>query len=57
MEFMIRQGKEEELGLAVIGSRALKIRDLNKVRVSIKNRINEYSGTGFTEKKVDHNSV
>ena len=54
MEFKVRQGKEEELGLAIIGSRALKIRDLNSIRVKIKNRMNQYSNTGFTDVKIGH---
>lgn len=54
LEFKLRQGKDEELDLAIIGSRALKIRDLNSIRVKIKNKMNEYSGTGFKDIKVAH---
>lgn len=41
LEFDIRRGKEGELGLEEVGRRALKIRDLNKNRIEIRNRINK----------------
>ena len=45
LESDIRRGKEGELGLQEVGRRALKIRDLNKLRVQLKG-----------ETKVDHAS-
>jgi hypothetical protein len=38
-EAAIRQGLDTELGLDEIGSRALRIRDHNRIRVKIKNQI------------------
>jgi len=56
LEADIRKGKEEELGLAEVGRRALKLRDLNKTRVSIKNEIVKCTGTGFLDVKINHAS-
>lgn len=53
-EFKIKEGKDNELDLAVIGGRALFVRDLNQERIAIKNRMNSYSATGFSEVKVGH---
>ena len=43
-EYDIRKGLDDGLGLHEIGRRALKIRDLNKFRISIKNKITELAG-------------
>lgn len=56
LESDIRLGKEGELGLEEVGRRALQIRDFNKERINIKNRINEYFEEGFIERKVNHGS-
>ena len=56
LESDIRKGNEEILGLEEIGRRALKIRDLNNVRVSIKNEINSNFSEGFLEVKMNHGS-
>lgn len=56
LEAAIRQGKEGQLGLEEVGRRALKIRDFNKERVAIKNKITAAVKIGFQEKKVDHAS-
>ena len=45
-----------KLGLEEIGKRALTIREHNKRRVNAKNKINELTKTGFSDKKVDHKS-
>ena len=44
LEFDIRRGKEGELGLEEVGRRAIAIRNLNNIRVNIKNKIAEESG-------------
>jgi hypothetical protein len=54
MEFKLRLGKNEEKDLAILGSRAIKIRDLNMQRVAVKNKMNQYSHTGFKDIKVNH---
>jgi len=54
LEYDIRMGKFKEEDLAIIGARAIKIRDLNSIRVGIKNSINKYSGTGFSDLKINH---
>jgi hypothetical protein len=38
-EYAIRKCQDEELGLKEIGRRALRIRDLNKQRIAVKNEI------------------
>lgn len=53
LESDIRKGREGELGLEEVGRRAIKIRDHNKNRILIKNRIND---NWFKEVKVDHTS-
>jgi hypothetical protein len=40
--------------LIEVGRRAIKIRDKNKERVQIKNKLNMDTATGFPEFKVDH---
>ena len=56
LEADIRKGNEDILGLEEIGRRALQIRDLNSVRVSIKNQINSRFNEGFVEIKMNHGS-
>jgi len=56
LEADIRNGNEEILGLEEIGRRALKLRDLNKIRISIKNRVNSAFNQGFIEVKSNHGS-
>jgi hypothetical protein len=51
LEFDIRQGKEQELGLEEIGRRALAIRDFNKQRIAYKNSISLNK-----EVKINHTS-
>lgn len=56
LESDIRRGKEGELGLEEVGRRALQIRDLNSIRISIKNYISE-EFEEFQEKKYNHASA
>jgi len=56
LESDIRKGKEGELGLEEVGRRALQIRDHNKLRIEVKNRINSHYNEGFQEVKVKHSS-
>lgn len=56
LESDIRQGKEGILGLEEVGRRALRIRNLNSVRIQIKNTINDLYNEGYTETKSDHAS-
>lgn len=56
LESDIRSGNELILGLEEIGRRALKIRDLNNIRVSIKNLVNSTYNEGFIETKMNHGS-
>jgi len=56
LEADIRKGKEGELGLNEVGKRAIEIRNLNKIRISIKNEITELTGSGFKDVKVNHAS-
>ena len=54
-EYDIRKGLDDALGLVEIGRRALKIRDLNRVRVRIKNQITELAGQPeFLDCKMNH---
>ena len=56
LEADIRKGKEGELGLEEVGRRAIEIRNINKIRISIKNEITEATGSGFKDVKVNHAS-
>jgi len=56
LESDIRKGKEGELGLEEVGRRALQIRDHNKLRIEVKNRVNAHCNEGFQEVKVKHSS-
>ena len=54
-EYDIRKGLDDELGLEEIGRRALKIRNLNRIRVSIKNAITELANQPeFADCKMNH---
>ena len=53
-EHAIRNGQDENLGLEEIGLRALRIRDLNRVRMKIKNDIIELTGDGFKDCKMNY---
>jgi len=55
-EWQLKAGKEDELDLAEIGRRAIKIRDWNNKRVKLKNIIAEKLGCDVKEIKKDHAS-
>lgn len=57
LESDIRKGKEGELGLEEVGRRAIQIREHNKLRIEVKNRINSQYNEGFQETKVNHTSA
>ena len=54
LEYDIRKGKEGELGLEEVGKRAILIRNLNRERVALKNKIIEETGIGFKDIKINH---
>jgi len=56
LESDIRKGKEGDLGLEEVGRRAIKIREINKIRISIKNEVVEFTGSGFKDIKINHAS-
>ena len=54
-EWAIRKGLDADLGLAEIGRRALKIRDLNRERITIKNQItHKVEQPEFADCKMNH---
>jgi len=53
-EYAIRNGQDENLGLDEIGRRAIKIRDLNRERMKIKNDIIDFTGDGFKDAKMNY---
>ena len=53
-EHAIRAGQDENLGLEEIGRRALHIRDLNRIRMKVKNDIIELTGDGFKDCKMNY---
>lgn len=53
-EYLIRKGEDEDLGLEEIGRRALKIRNLNRKRITIKNNIVDLVGDGFKDCKMNY---
>lgn len=57
LESDIRKGKENILGLEEVGRRAILIRELNKQRIAIKNKIVEETGLGFKDVKMNHASA
>jgi len=56
LESDIRKGHEKELGIDEVGRRSILIRDKNKQRISIKNRITEHFDIGHKEIKINHAS-
>ncbi|MBL7148395.1 MAG: hypothetical protein ISS82_06215 [Nanoarchaeota archaeon] len=57
LEHDIRKGKEGLLGLEEVGRRAIQIREINKIRIAIKNEIVEATGSGFKDIKMNHASA
>ncbi len=56
LESDIRKGKENELGLDEVGRRAIMIRNINGIRVAVKSKVVEMTGTGYKYIKIDHGS-
>ena len=56
LESDIRSGNENILGLEEVGRRAIQLRDMNKIRIKIKNEINSKYNEGYIEVKVNHGS-
>ena len=56
LESDIRKGKEGILGLEEVGRRAILIRENNKKRISLKNKIIEETKIGFKDVKMNHGS-
>ena len=56
LESDLRQGKENQHDLAEIGRRAIAIRDWNRTRVELKNKIAETLDCTIREIKKDHRS-
>ena len=54
LEWQLKQGVEDQLSLEEIGRRAIKIRDYNNKRVSIKNKCAEILDSNVREIKTDH---
>ena len=54
LESLLKSGLEEQLPLAEIGKRAIKIRDYNAKRVAIKNCISKKMNCDVVEIKKDH---
>lgn len=54
VEAEIRNGQENEMELAEIGRRAIVIRNLNRKRLSIKNKIVGRTGEGFIDCKMNY---
>lgn len=56
-EWAIRLGMDDRLGLEEIGRRAIAVRDLNRKRVAIKNKITELvNQPAFLDCKMNHAS-
>jgi hypothetical protein len=54
LEAELKAGRESELSLQELGSRAIKIRDYNKKRIALKNLIAERLDCPVREIKQDH---
>lgn len=57
MESDIRHGREGLLGLEEVGRRAIKLREFNKERITLKNKIAEESKSGFREVKILNKTI
>lgn len=54
LEYLIKLGHEDQLSLEEIGRRAIEIRNLNNVRIKLKNRMAELLQDAVREIKQDH---
>lgn len=50
----LRKGGEGEFGMMEVGRRAILIRDFNKERIKRINKINEFFGEKYQDKRIDH---
>lgn len=57
LEAALKSGKEKGVPLAEIGKRAIKIRDWNRARVTIKSEIVELTKQGYKDVKQNHLSA
>ena len=55
LESDVRKGLLDN-NLEEVGRRAIEIRNQNAERIALKNAINEYTGVGFKEVKINHAS-
>ena len=55
-EASIRKGLDDELGYDEIGRRAVRVRDLNRIRMKVKNDIIDLTGDGFKDCKMNYGS-
>lgn len=53
-EASIRQAKEDEMGLAEVGRRALIVRDLNRERQTVRARLIDYFKQGVKDVKTNY---
>jgi hypothetical protein len=54
LEALLKSGRESELELSELGRRAIAIRNLNNIRIKLKNKIAEKLGCRVREIKRDH---
>ena len=53
-ESSIRMGLDKEMSLDEVGRRALRVRDLNRIRMKVKNDIIDLTGNGFKDCKMNY---
>tara|TARA_Y100001973_G_C5172038_1_gene319679 strand:+ start:940 stop:1329 length:390 start_codon:yes stop_codon:yes gene_type:complete len=53
-ESSIRMGLDAQMTLDEVGRRALKVRDLNRIRMRVKNDIIDLTGDGFKDCKMNY---
>lgn len=56
LESDIRKSNEDILGLEEVGRRAIRIREINNIRVDLKNQINSKYSEGYIDIKMNHGS-
>ena len=53
-ESSIRMGLDKQMTLNEVGSRALRVRDLNRIRMKVKNDIIDLTGNAFKDCKMNY---
>ena len=53
-ESSIRMGLDKQMTLDEVGNRALRVRDLNRIRMKVKNDIIDLTGNGFKDCKMNY---